>query len=276
MGSNIGVSNPNWIIRAARLCDELGMDTISTGVTIGWAIEASRNGHLKHSIDISSESKLLKLIKNIAYRESIGNLLAEGSKLASDITGKNSNLYAMHVKGLEIPSYDPRNLPALALALSVSTKGACHNRASAYDIDFNNKQIFEDPTLIAKKTKESEDLSAVIDSMIWCKFLRKSFDDLYAESSDIYSLITGERFTENHIKIAGERINNLKKLFNIKNGWSRIDDNLPNRLLESNNKKNQIISKNFLDSMINNYYHFREWDKNGNIPNNKLKSLNIS
>ena len=182
----------------------------------------------------------------------------------------------MHVKGLEIPSYDPRNLPALALALSVSTKGACHNRASAYDIDFNNKQIFEDPTLIAKKTKESEDLSAVIDSMIWCKFLRKSFDDLYAESSDIYSLITGERFTENHIKIAGERINNLKKLFNIENGWSRIDDNLPKRLLESNNKKNQIISKNFLDSMISNYYHFREWDKNGNIPNNKLKSLNIS
>tara|TARA_B100000530_G_C15932551_1_gene477534 strand:+ start:1975 stop:3753 length:1779 start_codon:yes stop_codon:yes gene_type:complete len=276
LGSNIGVSNPNWVIRAARLCDELGMDTISTGVTIGWAIEASKNGHLKHNIDISSESKLLKLIKDIAYRKSIGNLLAEGSKLASDITGKNSNLYAMHVKGLEIPSYDPRNLPALALALSVSTKGACHNRASAYDIDFNNKQIFEDPTLIAKKTKESEDLSAVIDSMIWCKFLRKSFDDLYAESSDIYSLITGERFTENHIKIAGERINNLKKLFNIKNGWSRIDDNLPKRLLESNNKKNQIISKNFLDSMISNYYHFREWDKNGNIPNNKLKSLNIS
>ena len=112
--------------------------------------------------------------------------------------------------------------------------------------------------------------------MIWCKFLRKSFEDLYGESSVIYSLITGEKFTENHIKIAGERINNLKKLFNIKNGWSRIDDNLPNRLLESNNKKNQIISKNFLDSMINNYYHFREWDKNGNIPNNKLKSLNIS
>ena len=276
LGSNIGVSNPNWIIRAAKLCDELGLDTISTGVTIGWAIEASKNGHLKHSIDISSESKLLNLIKNIAYRKSVGNLLAEGSKLASDITGKNSNLYAMHVKGLEIPSYDPRNLPALALALSVSTKGACHNRASAYDIDFNNKQIFEDPTLIAKKTKESEDLSAVIDSMIWCKFLRKSFDDLYAESSDIYSLITGEQFTETHIKIAGERINNLKKLFNIENGWSRIDDNLPNRLLESNNKKNQIISKNFLDSMISNYYHFREWDKNGNIPNNKLKSLNIS
>ena len=275
LGANIGISNPNTIIRAAKLCDELGMDTISTGVTIAWAIEASQKGHISNNIDISSESKLLKLINDIAYRRSLGNLLADGTKLAADNIGKKSSSYAMNVKGLEIPSYDPRNLPALALALSVSTKGACHNRASAYDIDFNNKNIYEDPKIIAKKTKLSEDTSAVIDSLIWCKFLRKSFDDFYLESSNIYSLITGEDFSENKMKLAGERINNLKKLFNINNGWKRSDDSLPERLLKNSNQKSQIISKNFLDSMINNYYHFREWDNNGNIPKNKLEALNI-
>lgn len=275
LGSNLGINDPNWIIRASSLCDDLGMDTISTGVTISWAIEASNNGHLKEPIDISTEQKLLELIKNIAYRNSIGNLLAEGSKIASETIGNKSYLYAMHVKGLEIPSYDPRNLPALALALSVSTKGACHNRASAYDIDFNNKEIFIDPQIIAKKTKESEDYSAVLDSMIWCKFLRKSFDDFYYESSDIYSHLTGEIISPEKLKIAGERINNLKKLFNINNGWVRKDDNLPERLLKNKSKKNQIISNNFLDSMIDNYYYFRDWDKNGNIPTKKLKQLNI-
>ena len=273
LGSNIGVSNPNWIIRAANLCDDLGMDTISTGVTIGWAIEASEKGHLNSAIKINSENSLLDLIKKIAYRDSIGELLADGTKLASQSTGKGSANYAMHVKGLEIPSYDPRNLPALSLALSVSTKGACHNRASAYDIDFNNKEIFNDPTIIAAKTKTSEDYSAILDSMIWCKFLRKSFNDFYEETSEIYSLITGVKYNSRKLKKAGERINNIKKLFNIQNGWIRSDDNLPERLL---NSKNQIMSHSYLDSMIDNYYHFRGWDKNGNIPISKLSELNLN
>ena len=273
LGSNIGVSNPNWIIRAANLCDDLGMDTISTGVTIGWAIEASEKGHLNSAIKINSENSLLDLIKKIAYRDSIGDLLADGTKLASQSTGKGSANYAMHVKGLEIPSYDPRNLPALSLALSVSTKGACHNRASAYDIDFNNKEIFNDPTIIAAKTKTSEDYSAILDSMIWCKFLRKSFNDFYEETSEIYSLITGVKYNSRKLKKAGERINNIKKLFNIQNGWIRSDDNLPERLL---NSKNQIMSHSYLDSMIDNYYHFRGWDKNGNIPISKLSELNLN
>ena len=273
LGSNIGVSNPNWIIRAANLCDELGMDTISTGVTIGWAIEASEKGHLNSSIKINSENSLLDLIKKIAYRDSIGDLLADGTKLASESIGKDSANYAMHVKGLEIPSYDPRNLPALSLALSVSTKGACHNRASAYDIDFNNKEIFNNPDIIASKTKASEDYSAILDSMIWCKFLRKSFNNFYEETSEIYSLITGVKYDSEKLKKAGERINNIKKLFNIQNGWIRSDDNLPERLL---NSKNQIMSHSYLDSMIDSYYHFRGWDKNGNIPISKLSELNLN
>ena len=84
-----------------------------------------------------------------------------------------------------------------------------------------------------------------------------------------------EDFSENKMKLAGEGINNLKKLFNINNGWKRSDDSLPERLLKNSNQESQIISKNFLDSMINNYYHFREWDNNGNIPKNKLEALNI-
>ena len=106
-----------------------------------------------------------------------------------------------------------------------------------------------------------------------CKFLRKSFNNFYEETSEIYSLITGVKYDSEKLKKSGERINNIKKLFNIQNGWIRAHDNLPERLL---NSKSQIMSHSYLNSLIDNYYHFRGWDKNGNIPISKLSELNLN
>ena len=238
MGPLVGVNDPNTVIRASALCDEMGMDTISAGGTIAWAMECFENGVLTAQdtegveLRFGDGGALLTLLEMVAERKGLGDLLAEGSRRAAETLGGGSDEWAMHVKGLEMPGYEPRSLKTMALALSVSTRGACHNRSSAYEADFSNRvdrlSVDDDRGRIAM---EGEDYSAVMDSLIWCKFLRKAFDDFYGESSTIYERLTGWTTTPDDLKVAGERINNLKKLFNIREGWTREDDTLPPRVL---------------------------------------------
>ena len=123
------------------------------------------------------------MIKCISQRSGLGDLLAEGTMRASKHVGNRSEEWAMHVKGLEMPGYEPRGLKTMALALAVSTRGACHNRSSAYESDFSEKvdryKISEDRGQI---TAQSKDFSAILDSMIWCKFIRKAFNNFYEDS----------------------------------------------------------------------------------------------
>ncbi len=168
----------------------------------------------------------------IVRREGIGDLLAQGSRRAAEAVGQGSEAWAMQVKGLEMPGYEPRSLKTMALALAVSTRGACHNRSSAYEADFSSRvDRFKADDERGRITMEGEDFSAVLDSLIWCKFLRKAFNDLYAESAVIYEQVTGYPMTAEELVLAGERINNMKKLFNIREGWRREDDTLPGRVL---------------------------------------------
>ena len=186
----------------------------------------------------------------------------------------------MHVKGLEMPGYEPRSLKTMALALAVSTRGACHNRSSAYEADFSDRV---DRLSIDRKrgeiTAEGEDFSAVMDSLVWCKFLRKVFDDFYAESAAVLSHITGWDVTEYELRIAGERINNLKKSFNIREGWKRSDDSLPPRILTEELPdgpgKGVGLSQSDLEVMIDSYYEARGWNADGSIPAFKLANLGL-
>ena len=139
----------------------------------------------------------------------------------------------MHVKGLEMPGYEPRSLKTMALGLAVSTRGACHNRSSAYEADFSSEvdRLKADDRRGAIAMR-SEDFSAVLDSLIWCKFLRKAFQDVYEESARVYQWVTGYPMTAAELRRAGERVTTLKKLFNIREGWARPDDTLPPRALQ--------------------------------------------
>src|SRR6185369_8619887 len=138
----------------------------------------------------------------------------------------------MHVKGLELPGYEPRSLKTMALGLAVSPRGACHNRSGAYEADFSGQvdRLRADSgrgTVVAA----AEDFAAVLDSLIVCKFLRKCFSDFYPEAADLLSKVTGWSYTEAELRQIGERINNLKKLFNQRQGWQPSDDWLPPRFL---------------------------------------------
>ena len=168
----------------------------------------------------------------------------------------------------------------MALGLAVTPRGACHNRSSAYEADFSDR--VDRLTVDARRgliAAESEDFSAVLDSLIWCKFLRKAFHDFYQESAQVYTMITGWEMSPDDLKRAGERINNLKKLFNIREGWSRGDDTLPPRVLQEKLPTGVAagvgLTQEELDYMIAGYYRAREWTEGGLIPESKMAELGL-
>ena len=286
LGSLVGVGDPNAVIRASTYCDEMGMDTISAGATIAWAMESFERGLLTledtGGIDLSfgNAEAVIECLQMIAHRDGIGDLLAEGSLRAAQVVGGGSNAWAMQVKGLEMPGYEPRSLKTMALGLAVSTKGACHNRSSAYEADFSAKvDRFSVDDARGQITMDGEDFSAVLDSLIWCKFLRKAFDDFFGESASIYQQVTGYTMTADELRLAGERINNLKKMFNIREGWQREDDTLPGRVLSEKLSdgvgQGVGLNQEDLDMMIAGYYRARGWTPEGDIPASKLEELGL-
>ena len=285
LGPLVGVGDPNAIIRASRLCDELGMDTISSGATIAWAMESHERGLMPPNggpeLTFGSADALMSTLELIGSRQGIGDLLADGSRAAAQHVGGGSEDWAMHAKGLEMPGYEPRSLKTMALGLAVSTRGACHNRSSAYEADFSTAvDRLEAGRERGRITMEGEDFGAVLDSLIWCKFLRKAFDDLYEESAEIYRMVTGWNMSSADLKLAGERINNLKKAFNIREGWHRTDDTLPARVLDEpltdGVAKGTDLTQVDLDMMIEAYYEARGWTHDGLIPDDKLRELGLA
>ena len=283
LGPLVGISDRETILKSSKFCDEMGMDTISAGSTCAWFMECMQKGLLpKQWLELlptyeNDEDLLKKLLNAIAKRSGIGDILAEGSARVSKEIGLGTEDFAMHVKGLEMPGYEPRSLHTMALALAVSTRGACHNRSSAYEYDFASSS---DSGKLSRgqMVVDGEDYSAVMDSLIWCKFVRKVFDDFYVESSEILNDVTGWDMDPNQLARCGERINNLKKQFNIREGWVMDQDNLPQRIFSeplSDGENRQSLSESDLGTMIKSYYDAREWTSDGLIPESKLKSLGI-
>lgn len=286
LGPLVGVEDPNIVIRASRFCDDAGIDTISAGGTIAWAMECFDRGILTEddtgglNLSFGSADAVMTALQMIADRDGLGGLLAEGSRIASAEVGHGSGAWAMQVKGLEMPGYEPRSLKTMALGLAVSTRGACHNRSSAYEADFSSTvDRLKADEQRGRITAAGEDFSAVLDSLIWCKFLRKAFHDLYEESAAIYERVTGQPMTADELRQAGERINNLKKLFNIREGWTRDDDTLPPRVLDEKLPTGVVqgigLDRADLDMMIGSYYQARGWTEDGLIPESKLRELDL-
>ncbi|MHA1860749.1 MAG: aldehyde ferredoxin oxidoreductase family protein, partial [Candidatus Ranarchaeia archaeon] len=273
LGSNCGIDDLPAILWANQLCDELGMDTISTGVTIAWAMEASEKGLLSHpdvkhlNIRFGNTEALIRLIEKIAYRKGLGNLLADGTRLASSKIGKGTEYFAMHVKGLEYPGYTVRTLKSAAIGFSTSTRGACHLRNAAYSFDVSGKM---DRFVATKEhgplVKEIEDFYAVYDSLILCKFIRNVIKKVPLITR-LYYLVTGIKLTEQDILETGERIVNLQQLFNIREGLLRRHFYPPPKVLsepvpDGPGKGTRLPVKEF-DLMLDAYFNARSWNHEG-------------
>ncbi len=186
----------------------------------------------------------------------------------------------MHVKGLELPGYEPRSLKTMALGLAVSPRGACHNRSGAYEHDFSGAvDRFVADAGRGALVADSEDYAVVMDSLIVCKFLRKCFEDFYSEAAELLGSVTGWNCSGAELRRAGERVHTLKKLFNIRQGWRAQDDWLPQRLLSETLSTGVArgvgLTPGELSEMIQGYYRARGWDENGFVPERKLIELGL-
>ena len=282
LGPLCGIHDPNVVLEAAQLCDLYGLDTISTGGTLAWAMECSERGLLAEGepLRFGQAHAVLSLIPAIAERRGLGALLAKGSRRAAIEIGNDSEYWAMHVKGLELPGYEPRSLKSMALGLAVSPRGACHNRSGAYEADFSGAiDRFKADSSRGRLVSESEDFAAVLDSLIACKFLRKCFNDFYSEAAEILSKITGWDVSDTELMRTGARIHTIKKQFNIREGWQAEDDWLPGRLLSETLPTGVGagvgLSPDELRQMIRSYYEARGWDENGLVPEKKLAELGL-
>ena len=284
LGPLVGVGDPDAVIRAVRRCDELGLDTISAGGVIAWAMETAERGLLP-SLDLGNPSDttnlapnfgdgaaVIDLLDDIGHRRgSLGNLLAEGSRLAAERVGCGSDAWAMQVKGLEMPGYEPRGLKTLALGLATTPRGACHNRTSAYDADFSpevDRLTVDDRR--GRIAADSEDFAAALDSLIWCKFLRRAFSDFWEESATVYRMVTGwDDFDADELRRAAAHVADLKKAYNQRWGWQRSDDTLPVRTITeplSDGVAAGIgLTRDELDTMIADYYRARGWTDDGRV-----------
>ena len=286
LGPLCGVDDVSAILKAAELCDYYGIDTISAGSCVAWAMECFEKGIFTkkdtEGIDLTfgNHSALVEVIERIGTRSGIGDLLAEGVNIASSKLGKGSDHWAMHSKGLELSGYDPRGMKSMALGFAVGLRGACHNRSPAYEVDMSGDvDRFKGEPERGLQVKDKEDFAAVIDSLVICKFIRKCFDDFYPDSANLYTQATGMEMTASELKMIGERIINLKKAFNIREGWKREDDWLPGRLFSDpvteGAGKGTVVTEEELRLMIDNYYSARGWTDEGLIPEDKLRALEI-
>ena len=263
LGSLCGVGDPNAVLRASRLCDDLGIDTISAGGTIAFAMECVERGWLEEPwLTFGSGDAMLRAIELVGRREGIGDLLAEGSRRAAVTIGHDSIAFAPQVKGLEMPGYEPRALQTMALGFAVGARGADHNRSGAYEVDFSEKVDRRHVTLDAVRYAiETEDKAALMDSLIICKFLRGVFEDFYTEAADMLHRVSGWDATADELRQTARRIVGIKRQFNLMAGWTVDEDTLPARFLDTPlpSDPTAAISRQQLEALVTEYHRQRGW-----------------
>src|SRR5262249_46477664 len=264
LGPLCGVSDRDAILRAARLCDDLGIDTISAGATVAFAMECSERGLIPDALPFGRGDTVLSLLEQSATRTGLGLLFADGTRRAAIAIGGEAPDFAPHVKGLELPGYEPRALQAMALGFAVGTRGADHNRSGAYEADFSaNADRLHGDDRSALLAIETEDRAALIDSLILCKFLRGVFADIWAESAELLAKVTGWEVTADELRSVARRVVTARKLFNIREGWTPAEDTLPKRFLTTalpaGTAPGATLTAAELQSMIRTYNTARGW-----------------
>ena len=234
-GPNCGVDDLDAVLDAIGRCDRHGLDTISTGSALAFAMECAQHGLIARdafgpALEFGNAAVLAPAIDAIATRAGVGDVLALGVRAAAERIGGGAARFAMHAKGLELPGYEPRALPTYALGLAVCTRGACHNRAASYDADLRAPGTVRGESERARAVIDAEDYAIVWDSLVLCKFIRDCFADFYAEAAVLWTAVTGIPLDAGDLRASAQRTWRRKRRINACQGWTANDDVLPPRL----------------------------------------------
>ena len=300
--SNLGISDIRAAIKLITLSDQDGMDSITMGVTIGYAMECYEKGVLTDedfvceshpegfSLRFGEGESAVKLAEMIRDREGIGNLLAEGTRIAckkiDEEKGSESWKWAMNIKGLEPAGYDSRSLKTFAVGLATGTRGGCHNRSAAYDPDIKGEtnRLTVDETR-GRVAADSEEYAAVYDTLPLCKFIRRSFTGkadragAWPAIAKLINATTGWDYDYDDVDMIGVRATNIKKAFNIREGWTQVDDDIPWRWKHDPMTKGPgagvVTTEEELAYMKDLYYKAKNWTKDGMIEKEYLVKLGM-
>jgi len=262
-GAHLGISDLTAITEANYACNELGLDTITMGSTLGCAMELSETGAWKESLRWGEAGKLRDWVTDTAYRRGIGAELALGSKRLAAKYGRPE--LAMQVKGMEIPAYDPRGAQGMALSYATSNRGGCHMRAYMIAPEILGHPVFLDRFSTAGKAELValfQDVSSVVDSAVLCRFLQ--FAVGISTFTEMLRVVTGLDFSDEELMTIGRRIYTLERLFNNRAGFGRGDDTLPPRFFneefQTGSSRHRLVR---LEEMLDDYYAVRGWDADG-------------
>lgn len=271
LGSNLGIADPAFVVEANLICDRLGIDTISAGVVLGFAMECVERGLLRDpsasDLRFGSQEAALRMLGDIAYRRGLGNLMAEGVRAMARAIGGGSERFAMQVKGLEFPGYDPRAGFGTGLTYAVTARGGCHRRAwpparevlggvPPYTVEGKAAMI-----------KEMFDERTMYHSLLVCDYAGSGLNISFAKYAEFVAAVTGHEYTVEDLAEAADRTETLTRWFNVREGFRREDDSLPARILEEplpdGPARAQLFGREGLERMKDEYYALRGWDAQG-------------
>ncbi len=284
-GSNCGVDRMDAIIKSVELCDMYGLDAISAGMIIAFGMECFERGLITTQdtggldLRFGNAEAMVEMVTKMAFRQDVGKILADGVRSASKAIGKGSEAFAMEIKGVELTGYDIRGLKTAALGYAVSRRGADHQRHGSYGPDMDGRvDRFKAEKSRGKIVAGDEDNYAIFDSIILCKFSRGIWNG-YDDIAKIYTQVTGIPYTGEEMRRTGERINNLARIYNIREGLTRADDTVPPRVMNdpipSGVSKGSRVTQEDLNILLDGYYEARGWTPEGVPKSEKLKELGL-
>jgi len=290
MGSNLGISDIREVAYLVKKCDALGLDGMSSGGVIGFAMEAFQKGMITTAdtegvkLSFGDSEAADYLLETIAARKTgLGDLLSGGVKKAAAALGNSASDFAVHIKGLECPAWGPRTVPGMALALATADRGGCHQRAFPINYEVGGEWNGEPVDRLGLKDKGEmvaylQNYLAGLDTLVKCDFAQ------YGIQGETYCRMletaTGREWSLEKLLLLGERVWNQIRLFNLREGFTRSDDTLPRRFMEeplpSGPHRGHMITREILDRLLDDYYTARGWSNKGLPTTAKLEQLAIT
>lgn len=292
LGSNCLIDDPKAIAKANDICNRLGIDTISAGACVAFAMECYERGWLDREktegleLNWGDPEVMIELVQQIGNREKFGAIFAEGALKAAAKIHSEAVERVAHTKGLEFAAHDPRSCFSLAVNYATGTRGACHMRGMPEDVEMGGFSIpeigitkecteffkDENKTLLAVKL---QDFSALLNSLVICDFMIDGCEMPFGKALDLFNAVTGWNFSMDEFMRAGTRIFAAQRLINLRDGFDGKTDTLPKVMFEPAKEGFRAGKVPPVDRYLKEYYEMRGWDENGYVKRETVEELGL-